>query len=122
MGPITLTIFQGGASLCLPSFLLWNVYVCNPEILGCACHSLNRICSWAVLEEFSSTHILSVDHPKKSVFVQKLYISTTYFVSSCAIHWFFFVGTGDVCFAEIPMVNPVPRVDSNNSPTRQGFD
>ena len=67
MGPITLTTFQGGASLCLLSFLLWNVYVCNPEILGCACHSLNRMCSWAVLEEFFSTDILSVDH-KSSIF------------------------------------------------------
>ena len=98
------------------------VYLCNMEILFCACYSLTHMCSWAVLDNFSPLTSLVLITPKKSVFVQKpLYFNLLmYFASSCAIHCLFFCGGCLFCWISGVTVFPEGCFRQPSKPWRSG--
>lgn len=125
MEPINLTILWGRwwcfLILTLVSFV-GAVYLCNMEILFfCMLQPKSYVflgCSGRIF----STDILSVDHPKKSVFVPKpLYFNLLiYFVSTCAIHCLFFCGGCLFCWNSGVTVFPEGCFRQPSKPWRSG--
>ena len=84
-----------------------RIFLQYGNILFCACYSLNHMCSWAVLDEFS---------PLTSVVLitQSPYISTYLYILQVAVQSIVYFSVVDVCFAEILWLQYFPRVASDS--------
>lgn len=122
MEPINLTIPWGRwwcfFILTLVSFVgagkPYTVYLCNMEILFCACYSLNHMCSWAVLDKFSPLTSFVLITQRSQFLYQSPFISTYLYIFQVAVRSIVYFSVVDVCFAEILGLQYFPRVASDS--------